>query len=137
VTDILLDNKQGCFSYIKEQEMNIKKLSDAPAFDVSGIAHVKKRIVIGPSDGSKEIVLRYFSIEPGGETPYHAHTFPHLAKIEAGRGAIIDGNAKTHQLEKGDYVYINDNEIHQFKNTGSEPFEFMCIVPGRGEGLLS
>jgi quercetin dioxygenase-like cupin family protein len=117
--------------------VNIKKLSDAPAFDVSGIAHVKKRIVIGPSDGAKEIVLRYFSLESGGATPHHAHAFPHLVKIEAGRGLIMDGGGKAHQLEQGDYIYINDNETHQFKNTGTEPFEFICIVPGRGEGLIS
>jgi len=117
--------------------VNIKKLSDAPAFDVSGITHVKKRIVIGPSDGSKEIVLRYFSLEPGGSTPHHAHAFPHLVKIEAGHGLIMDGSGKAHQLEQGDFIYINDNETHQFKNTGTVPFEFMCIVPGRGEGLVS
>ncbi len=121
----------------KEQAMNIKKLSDAPAFDVSGIAHVKKRIVIGPSDGSREIVLRYFSLEPGGATPHHAHAFPHLVKIEAGHGALIDGSGKSHELEQGDYVYINDDETHHFKNEGAEPFEFICIVPGRGEGLVS
>jgi quercetin dioxygenase-like cupin family protein len=82
-------------------------------------------------------VLRYFSVEPGGATPLHAHAFPHLVKIEAGRGTIIDENGKAHQLEQGDYVYINDNETHQFKNTGAETFDFLCIVPGRGEGLVS
>jgi quercetin dioxygenase-like cupin family protein len=117
--------------------VNIKKLSDAPAFDVSGIAHVKKRIVIGPSDGAKEIVLRYFSLEAGGTTPHHAHAFPHLVKIEAGCGLVVDKNGKAHPLEPGDYIYINDNETHQFKNTGTESFEFICVVPGRGEGLVS
>lgn len=117
--------------------MNIKKISDAPAFAVSGIAHVKKRIVIGPSDGSKEIVLRYFSLESGGSTPHHAHDFPHLVKIESGNGLIMDGSGNARALQQGDYIYINDNEIHQFRNTGTAPFEFICIVPGRGEGLVS
>lgn len=113
--------------------MIVKKLTNAPAFELKGIEHVKKRIVIGPSDGSKEIVLRYFSLEPGGATPHHAHDFPHLVKIEAGHGSIMDGSGKAHQLELGDYIYIKDNETHQFKNTGSEKFEFICIVPRRGE----
>jgi len=117
--------------------VNIKRLSDAPAFDVSGITHVKKRIVLGPSDGSKEIVLRYFSLEPGGATPRHSHDFPHLLKIEAGNGLVLDENGKAHKLEQGDYIYIKDKETHQFKNTGTVPFEFICIVPGRGEGLVS
>jgi len=33
----------------------------------------------------------------------------------------------------GDYVYVAPNEMHNFKNTGAEPFEFVCIVPARGE----
>lgn len=117
--------------------MNIKRLSDAPAFDVSGITHVKKRIVLGPSDGSKEIVLRYFSLEPGGATPHHSHDFPHLVKIEAGKGLIMDESNNAHELQPGDFIYVDDNETHHFQNTGTEPFEFICIVPARGEGMVS
>ena len=114
--------------------MIIKELSDAPSFELSGITHVKKRIVLGPSDGSQEIVLRYFSLESGGATPYHAHDFPHLVKIEAGKGSVKDSKGNEYQLKAGNYIHINDNETHQFKNTGSELFEFICIVPRRGEG---
>jgi len=113
--------------------MIIKTLNDSPSFELKGIEHVRKRIVIGPSDGSQEIVLRYFSLEPGGATPHHAHDFPHLVKVESGQGMVTDEKGIAHQLKQGDYVYVNDNETHQFKNTGSENFEFICIVPRRGE----
>lgn len=113
--------------------MIIKKLLDVPSVDIPRGEHVKKRIVLGPSDGSEEIVLRYFSVGPGGMTPHHAHDFPHLVKIEAGQGAAMDGDGNERPLQEGDFIYINDNETHQFRNTGSEPFEFICIVPGRGE----
>jgi quercetin dioxygenase-like cupin family protein len=113
--------------------MIIKKLSDVPFTHIAGYDHVKKQIVIGPDDGSQEIVMRYFSIEPGGTSPHHSHDFPHLVKIEAGNGIAIDTTGNEHQVQTGDYVYINDNETHQFKNTGSEPFNFICVVPQRGE----
>jgi quercetin dioxygenase-like cupin family protein len=113
--------------------MIIKKLTDVPFTDVAGYDHVKKQIVIGPGDGSKEIVMRYFNIEPGGASPHHSHDFPHLVKIEAGNGIAIDKAGNEHQVKEGDYVYINDNEVHQFKNIGSTPFAFICIVPQRGE----
>jgi mannose-6-phosphate isomerase-like protein (cupin superfamily) len=29
---------------------------------------------------------------------------------------------------------VRENETHRFRNTGSESFEFICIVPRRGEG---
>jgi len=113
--------------------MIIKKLTDVPFTSVPGYDQVKKQIVIGPDDGSQEIVMRYFSIEPGGMTPHHSHDFPHLVKIEAGNGIAIDTTGNEHKLQTGDYVYINSNETHQFRNTGSEPFNFICIVPQRGE----
>ncbi len=75
--------------------MVIKKLSDIPFAGVQGYDRVKKQIVIGPEDGSQEIVLRYFSIESGGMSPHHAHEF-HLVKIESGRGAVMDASGKEH-----------------------------------------
>jgi len=113
--------------------MIIKKLVDAQQTDVPGVAHVKKRIVLGPKDGSEEIVLRYFSVGAGGMTPHHTHEFPHLVKVEAGIGAVIDGDGNESPLQAGDYVYVNNNDIHHFINKGAEPFEFICIVPRRGE----
>ena len=114
--------------------MIIKKLTDVPFTSVAGYDQVKKQIVIGPDDGSQEIVMRYFSIGPGGTSPHHSHDFPHLVKIEAGNGVAIDQTGNEHEVNEGDYVYINDNEIHQFKNIGSQTFSFICIVPQRGEG---
>ena len=113
--------------------MIIKNLENVPIAAVHGYESVKKQIVIGPDDGSKEIVLRYFSIGPGGTSPRHAHDFPHLVKIEAGTGVITDETGLDHPLQRGDFVYIKDNEVHNFKNTGAEPFDFICIVPRRGE----
>ena len=113
--------------------MIIKKLRDVPFTDVPGHDQVKKQIVLGPDDGSQEIVMRYFSLEPGGASPHHSHDFPHLVKIEAGYGMAIDKMGNEHEVNEGDYLYINDNETHQFKNIGPKQFTFICIVPQRGE----
>lgn len=113
--------------------MIIKNLKDVPLTEMHGYEGVSKKIVIGPNDGSDEIVLRYFSLEPNGTTPYHTHDFPHLVKIETGNGIVTDESGLEHQLQKGDYVFIRDNEVHHFTNTGTEPLAFICIVPSRGE----
>ena len=114
--------------------MVIKKLTDVPFENLQGYEHVKKQIVLGPEDGSEEIVLRYFSIQPDGKSPHHSHAFPHLVKIEAGNGVVKDAEGNERRLVPGDYVYVGHNEVHQFINTGSDPFDFICIVPRRGEG---
>jgi len=113
--------------------MIIKKLADSPFADMTGFDNITKQIVIGPNDGSAEIVLRYFTVAPGGSSPYHDHGFPHLVKVESGRGIVVDPDENEHPVAAGDYVYVEDDERHCFKNDGDEPFAFICIVPGRGE----
>jgi len=113
--------------------MIIKDVKDVPFVDLPEYQGVKKQIHIGPADGSDEIVMRYFSVEPGGATPYHDHAFPHLVKVEKGQGVVIDAQGKEHPLTVGQLVYVQDDEIHGFKNTGTESFDFICVVPGRGE----
>lgn len=112
--------------------MKIKRRDDvSPA--PSGYPGVTKQIVIGAGDGSDEIVLRYFSVVEGGATPWHSHEFPHLVKVEAGQGLAVAPDGTETPVSRGDYVYVAPNEMHNFKNAGVEPFEFVCIVPGRGE----
>jgi len=113
--------------------MKIKKLADVPTVETPGYKAVVKQVVLGPEDGSEEIVLRYFTVQPGGATPYHEHDFPHLVKIEAGEGVAVDADKNETPVVAGDYVYVHDNEIHNFKNTGDGTFEFICLVPMRGE----
>ncbi len=113
--------------------MKIKNRDDVPLADTQGYTAVTKQVVLGPEDGSNEIVLRYFAVAPGGATPYHSHDFPHLVKIEAGRGVAVDADKNEYPLIAGDYVYVDANEVHNFRNTGDEPFEFICVVPLHGE----
>ena len=113
--------------------MVIKRLEDVRFENMSGYRDVTKQICIGPRDGSSEIVLRYFSVAPGGTTPYHGHGFPHLVKIEKGEGTVTDAEGREHGLSAGHFVYVADDEVHGFRNTGDEPFDFVCIVPARGE----
>ena len=113
--------------------MIIKNLEDSAVVDFAGTEGITKHIVIGPDDGSNEMVLRHFDLEPGAASPYHQHGYPHLVMVVSGVGALIDANKKSHPLSAGDYAYVNDDEIHQFKNTSNEAFKFICVVPPRGE----
>lgn len=113
--------------------MIVKKLETVPILEPADYAGVKKQVVIGPDDGSNEIVLRYFRLAAGGATPYHAHDWPHLVKVEVGVGVTVDVDGNETPIEAGDFIYVPDNEKHRFRNTGEGSFEFICIVPRRGE----
>jgi quercetin dioxygenase-like cupin family protein len=113
--------------------VKIKRRDDVPPVETSDYAGVVKQIVIGPSDGSDEIVLRYFTVAAGGTTPRHSHAFPHLVKVEAGRGLAVNAGGDKTPITGGDYVFVESNEVHNFENAGEDAFEFICIVPARGE----
>ncbi len=113
--------------------MVVKEKHEVPYVDMSDYPGVKKQVLIGPDDGSNEVAIRSFTLEPNGATPYHQHEFPHLVKVESGKGVVINAEGKEYPLQVGSLVYMPDNEVHGFKNTGTEPFVFLCVVPGRGE----
>jgi quercetin dioxygenase-like cupin family protein len=113
--------------------MKIKRREEVAPTVVPGYEGVTKQVVLGQADGSDEIVLRYFSVAAGGTTPRHTHDFPHLVKIETGRGSVVGADGVETPLGPGDYVYVAPEELHNFASTEEGLFEFVCIVPVRGE----
>jgi quercetin dioxygenase-like cupin family protein len=112
--------------------MIIKSKEIVPYEDLK-LPGVKKQVLIGPRDLSEEISLRLFTVAPGGATPYHSHEYSHIVKVEKGEGIVFDSSGYEHPLHEGQIVFIQENEVHGFKNFGSGDFEFLCIVPGRAE----
>jgi quercetin dioxygenase-like cupin family protein len=90
--------------------------------------NVTKRILIGPEDGSTNIIMRYFKVLPGGNTPLHSHDFEHVVRVERGRGVVVDASGQEFPISPGLSVFIAAGEKHQFKNPHDEPFEFLCTI---------
>jgi quercetin dioxygenase-like cupin family protein len=100
--------------------------------DGEKVRHVEKRVVIGPKNGATRFVMRHFRVGPGGHSPYHQHLWEHEVYVLAGRGTVrsADGSQK---IEAGSFVFVPPMDEHQFVNTGTEPFEFLCVVPSEGD----
>jgi quercetin dioxygenase-like cupin family protein len=96
--------------------------------DEEGAQNVTKRILIGPEDGSKKIIMRYFKVMPGGNTPFHSHDFEHVVRVDKGRGFVVDASGQEFPISQGHSVFIAAGENHQFKNPNEEPFEFICTI---------
>jgi quercetin dioxygenase-like cupin family protein len=114
--------------------MPIRKYNDLLATEVQmeGAKNVLKKIPIGASEGWEGYTLRTFTLEPGGHTPKHSHDWEHVNYIIRGMGILmIDG--KDHEVSEKDFALVPPNIDHQFSNPFDETFEFICIVPNRGE----
>jgi len=90
------------------------------------------RVVIGPEEGAQNFSVRYFEIEPNGQSSFDRHAHDHGIYILRGRGRVLIG-WDTHELSAGDVVYIGPNEQHQFESIGEEPLGFLCVVPPKEE----
>ena len=110
--------------------MKIRMEEEIPeAFvEEEGVRDVTKKILIGPEDGSSKIVMRYFKVLPGGNTPFHSHDFEHVVRVEKGKGFVVTESGQEIPISVGHSVFVAAGEKHQFKNADSEPFEFICTI---------
>ncbi len=110
--------------------MKIKRDSEVRAapVEMEGAKDVAMKVLIGPDDGSENIIVRLFTVSPGGHTPYHTHDFEHLVQVRSGKGTVVDADRIEHELEPGSSVFVAPNEEHQFTNPYDAPFEFTCTI---------
>ncbi len=111
--------------------MIIRKLDDVAATPVvmDGVKGAMRQLVLGAADGVPNFSLRVFTVEPGGHTPRHDHPSEHMNYVISGRGELMDADNEAHPLAAGEFAFVQPDETHQFRNTGDEPFVFICAVP--------
>ena len=92
-----------------------------------------KQIPLGSADGAPMYSYRVFTVEPGGHTPYHHHSYEHMNYIIEGAGALINEKGEEMILKAGDFALVEPNEKHQYRNKGNVPLKMICGVPKQFE----
>jgi quercetin dioxygenase-like cupin family protein len=110
--------------------MKVQALSEHSQETVSmpGATGAKMRMLVGPSEGAKVFHMRHFEVEPGGHTPHHQHDYEHEILVLKGVG-LAQSEAGERAFQAGDVIWVPPNEMHQFRNTGDQPLEFICLIP--------
>lgn len=104
--------------------LNEKQILDDDIISTNGKT---KKLIIGPSINSNEIVLRIMSLEAKCSNLFHFHPFPHIWKIEKGEGIYIDKDKNEIKVKAGDFIFIDSDEPHCLKNDSDEPLEWLCF----------
>lgn len=93
-----------------------------------GASGCRVRWLIGTADAAPNFAMRQFEIAAGGFTPRHSHPYEHEVFVLDGSGVVYEGDT-AHPLQAGDVVFVQPDEIHQFRNTGDQPLRFLCMIP--------
>ena len=114
--------------------MPVIKYDQIESVDVKmdGVKDVRKAVVMSEKEGWHDHTLRVFTLGPGGFTPRHSHDWEHFNYVMKGKGRLRIGDT-VHDLAEKDFAVVPCNIEHQFENPYDEEFEFICIVPNRGE----
>ncbi|MHB8111201.1 MAG: cupin domain-containing protein [Syntrophorhabdaceae bacterium] len=106
------------------------ELTNTVKMTMEGAKGAWKQIPLARADGVPHYSLRVFTIEPGGHTPYHQHSFEHMNYIIEGEGTLVDATGKGNPVKRGDFCLVMPDEVHQYKNTAKDKTLVMiCLVP--------
>jgi len=116
--------------------MKVQNSKDAPQQEVKmeGASGCTVRQLVNEDDGAPTFAMRQFEVSPGGYTPRHSHPYEHEVYVLEGEGEVYEGDTP-HPLKKGDVILVKPDEVHQFKNTGDGPMQFLCLVPNSFKDL--
>jgi quercetin dioxygenase-like cupin family protein len=104
-----------------------KHANDVAVEPIKAGTGASRRVLIGP-DEAPHFAMRRFIMEPGGGMPAHTNTVEHEQYVLRGRARIGIGD-ETVEVKTGDVLYIPAGAPHWYRVQGSEPFEFLCMVP--------
>ena len=107
------------------------KLSDLP-LSPQTTGQVEKRIVFGPDRFWPDYTARCFTAKAGSVIPTHSHDWPHYIIVLDGEVEARIGDGSIRARAKG-WIHVPANTPHSFTVIGDRPFEFICIVPSRGD----
>jgi quercetin dioxygenase-like cupin family protein len=113
--------------------MTVKHSNEVEAKNVSAGKDTKIQVLISSQEGPN-FALRKFSMLPGGGMPRHTNTVEHEQYVLGGHAKIGIGG-EIYEVKQGDVVFIPADEIHFYENIGTEPFEFLCIIPNKEDKI--
>ena len=84
--------------------------------------------LITKKQGAENYAMRLFTIEVNGKIPRHQHPWEHEIFVLEGNG-IIGCFDEEKEVKEGDFLYIEPDVPHWYKNNGNKPWKFLCIIP--------
>lgn len=88
---------------------------------------VTERWLITGTQGAENFSMRLLEVGPLISTPMHQHDSEHEIFVLVGKGEVITDEG-TFPIREGSVVYVPQNEVHQFINTGASALRLLDSV---------
>lgn len=111
---------------VSHEKKTLVQAIDSPEVRAAGM-----KVLIGEAQGWADYVMRIIQLDEKGYSPNHSHPWPHINYMLEGEGVLSMGD-EDHPVQAGSYAYVPADTQHQFRNTGTGAFKFICIVPKEG-----
>jgi quercetin dioxygenase-like cupin family protein len=107
-------------------KVNVRTVVDAPVTE-EGASGARIKWLISEKDGAPTFLMRHFTVDASGFTPFHKHAWEHEVYILEGKGKVRYED-REEEIQPGDAILIPPGKMHQFR-AGSEALRFICLVP--------
>ncbi|TVP51567.1 MAG: cupin domain-containing protein [Gemmatimonadales bacterium] len=105
----------------------VRLASETPLESIGAGRRAARQVLLGPETGST-FHTRRFVMEPGGGMPNHTNSVEHQQYVLRGAARVGIGD-EVHDIHAGMVVHIPAGVPHWYRVDGTEPFEFLCMVP--------
>jgi quercetin dioxygenase-like cupin family protein len=106
---------------------SVNETSDAPVTE-EGAKGVKIKWLISKKDGAPTFLMRHFTVEAEGYTPFHSHDWEHEVYVLEG-GGKVRYEGREEEISPGDAILIPPNRRHQFQASSKTALRFLCMIP--------
>jgi quercetin dioxygenase-like cupin family protein len=98
--------------------------------EMEGASGAWKQLPLGSREGAPVYSFRVFTMEPGGNTPFHQHPYEHMNFVIEGQGVLVNEHGEEQPIKAGDFAIVHPNEKHQYRNSSPDKvFKMICGVP--------
>ena len=113
---------------VSDEEV-VKNSIDVERVEVERAEEIGIQKLITEDDGSENIHLRKFTMQPGGSMGLHSHdNAEHVQYVLKGIIKVTIGDSE-YTVREGFSLFIPRKTPHSYENIGNTEAEFLCIIP--------
>jgi quercetin dioxygenase-like cupin family protein len=87
------------------------------------------QVLAGPAEALANLVMRRFTLEPGGRIPAHRHPDLEHGQLVLDGELVLSLDGARSTVRAGDVVTIPAGVAHWYENRSASPARFLCVIP--------